>query len=483
MKPGGVCPKIEGRRTWIWGSALRYKILIVDDEEAARYGMRKALMSKDVLILEAPDLRSARFMVDKESPDLLLLDVNLPDGSGLDLLKEVADRAQAPAVIIITAHGSERIAIEAIRAGAYEYLSKPFEVDELRLLVRNARERSELALENRTLREELEREGKFGTMVGRAPAMQKIFELIDRVAPTDVTVLIRGESGTGKELVAREIHRRSPRSAMPFVAINCAALPDSLIESELFGHEKGAFTGAIARRRGKFEIADGGTVFLDEIGDMALATQAKILRVLEERRFEPLGSHESVTVDVRVICATHRDLTRAIAALEFREDLFYRIKVVQLELPPLRDRPEDIEPMLDYFGRKFAEKYNIEWSGFTEAAKARLVSYPWPGNVRELRNLAERCVVLSLKGAIDVAELPGEFLTVETGERAAPRLGGFGQLPYEEARMAFERDYMLEVLQRHGGNISQAAAEMGIHRQTLQYKLKQLGIRRAWSEG
>ncbi len=462
---------------------MRSKILIVDDEEAARYGMRKALMSRDVVFLEASDIRSARFIVDRESPDLVLLDVNLPDGSGMNLLKELTGRAQAPAVIIITAHGSERIAIEAIRAGAYEYLSKPFEVDELRLLVRNARERAELALENRTLREELEREGKSGTMVGQAPAMQRIFELIDRVAPTDVTVLIRGESGTGKELVAREIHRRSPRSEMPFVAINCAALPDSLIESELFGHEKGAFTGAITRRRGKFEIADGGTVFLDEIGDMAPATQAKILRVLEERRFEPLGSHESVAVDVRVICATHRDLVRAIAASEFREDLFYRIKVVQLELPPLRDRPEDIEPLLDFFGRKFAAKYHIAWSGFTEAALTRLVGYPWPGNVRELRNLAERCVVLSLKGAIDVAELPGEFLAAATGDRPAARQDGLGQLPYEEARMAFERDYMLRALERHGGNISQAAAEMGIHRQTLQYKLKQLGIRKAWSEG
>jgi DNA-binding NtrC family response regulator len=461
---------------------LKYKILIVDDEEAARYGMRKALTSRDHLILEAADLGSARFTIDREVPDLVLLDVNLPDGSGIDLLKELSGRPKAPPVIIITAHGSERLAVEAIRAGAYEYLSKPFEVDELRLVVRNAREREELARENRTLREELGREAKFGAMIGSSPAICKVFDVVERVSPTDVTVLIRGESGTGKELVAREVHRRGPRAAMPFVAINCAALPDSLIESELFGHEKGAFTGAIARRRGKFEAADGGTVFLDEIGDMAVATQAKVLRVLEERRFEPLGSHESIEVDVRLICATHRDLLKAIAASEFREDLYYRIKVVQLELPPLRDRREDIEPLLDYFGRGFAEKYQIEWNGFTDAARARLLHYPWPGNVRELRNLVERCVVLSFKGAIDVAELPGEVLACDASDKPTPAGHSLSQLPYEEARMAFERDYMLGILEQHGGNISQAAAHMKIHRQTLQYKLKQLGIRKAWSD-
>jgi len=461
---------------------LKYKILVVDDEESARYGIRKALQTRESFILEAPDLRSARFTIEKENPDLLLLDVNLPDGSGLELLKELATRPQPPAVIVITAHGSERLAIDAIRAGAYEYLSKPFEVDELRLLVRNARERAQLAEENRALREELGREGKFGAMIGRSAAIQKIFELIERVAHTDVTVFIQGESGTGKELVARELHRRSGRSDMPFVAINCAALPDSLIESELFGHEKGAFTGAIGRRRGKFELADGGTIFLDEIGDMALATQAKVLRILEERRFEPLGSHETREVDVRIVCATHRDLGQAIAVSEFREDLYYRIHVVRLEIPPLRERVEDVEPLIEYFGQMFAEKYRIAWSGFTESAKARLLNYPWPGNVRELRNLVERSIVLSIKGPIDAADLPAEVLSTEPKEQSGLRQEDLWQLPYEEARAAFERKYLLDVLERNGGNISQAAAAMGIHRQTLQYKLKQLGIRKSWSE-
>jgi DNA-binding NtrC family response regulator len=461
---------------------VRYKILIVDDEESARYGMRKALQGRDVVLLEAVDLRSARFTLERESPDLVLLDVNLPDGSGIDLLKEVAGTEGAPAVIIITAHGSERIAVDAIRAGAYEYLSKPFELDELRLLVRNAIERARLAGENRQLQEELGRGGRFGTMVGDSAAMKKVFELVERAAATDVTVLIQGESGTGKELVAREVHRRGDRAASAFVALNCAALPDSLIESELFGHEKGAFTGAIARRAGKFELADGGTIFLDEVGDMALSTQAKILRVLEERRFERVGSHETIESDVRVMCATHRDLRRAIASAEFREDLFYRINVLQIDLPPLRERRDDIEPLLDHFGRAFAEKHRIAWPGFTPAARARLLDYPWPGNVRELRNVVERCVVLSYKGEVDVAELPPEVVAASTGGRGAAASGEWGDMSYDDARAAFEKTYFLRLLDRHAGNLSQAAAAVGMHRQTLQYKLKQLGIRRSWAE-
>ena len=461
---------------------MKYKILIVDDEEAARFGIRKALQAKENILLEAGDLRSARVVAERENPNLVLLDVNLPDGSGLDFLKELIQRPEPPTIIIITAHGSERLAIDAIRAGAYEYLSKPFEVDELRLLVKNAREREFLTEENRSLKEELGRDGLFGGMVGSSTAMQHIFETVERTAATDVTVLIRGESGTGKELVAREIHRRSPRAKMPFVAVNCAALPDSLIESELFGHEKGAFTGAIARRIGKFEMADGGTLFLDEIGDMVLPTQAKVLRAIEEKKIERLGGGATMDVDVRILCATHRDLVQAVKDSEFREDLYYRINVVAVEIPPLRDRREDIDALLSHFGKTFAQKYRIQWNGFTDAAREKLRSYPWPGNVRELRNVVERCVVLSLKGAIDAAELPAEILAATPAQKQDSGIGELGQLPYEEARAAFERNYLMEVLQRHGGNLSRAAATIGIHRQTLQYKLKQLGLRKSWSE-
>jgi len=460
---------------------LKYKILTVDDEEAARYGIRKALQAKEHVILESEDLKSARYLIEKECPHLVLLDVNLPDGSGIDFLNEISHTPQAPIVIVITAYGSERVAIEAIRAGAYEYLSKPFEVDELRLLVRNAKERTMLAEENKILKEELGRDEVFGSIIGDSLSMRNVFEIVEKVAPTDVTVLIRGESGTGKELIAREIHRLSDRASMPFVAVNCAALPDSLIESELFGHEKGAFTGAIRRRQGKFDFADGGSLFLDEIGDMALATQAKILRVLEIKEFEPLGSHESQKVDVRILCATHRDLSQAIAQSVFREDLFYRINVVSVELPPLREREGDIEMLLEFFGRTFAEKHRIQWSGFTEAALSRLEDYPWPGNVRELRNLVERSVVLSVKGAIDVADLPGEVGSVAAPKNTEEQKVDLWRLTYDEARASFERDYLMEVLERHAGNISQAASSMKIHRQTLQYKLKQLGIRKTWN--
>ena len=348
--------------------------------------------------------------------------------------------------------------------------------------MRNARERAQLAEENRALKEQLGQEGKYGAIIGRSGAIQRVFEMVDRVAPTDASVLIQGESGTGKELVAREIHKRSTRKAMPFVAINCAALPDSLIESELFGHEKGAFTGAVARRTGKFELADGGTLFLDEIGDMAPATQAKVLRVLEGRQFEPLGSHETREVDVRIVCATHRDLRQAITSGEFREDLYYRIHVVHLDLLPLRERKEDIPLLLDYFGKGFAEKYRIEWYGFSPAATQALLAYPWPGNVRELRNLVESSVVLSIKGSIDVPDLPAEVLAGEPGTPSGVRNEELWRLPYEEARDAFEREYLVAVLDRHHGNISQAAAAIKIHRQTLQYKLKQLGLRKVWAD-
>jgi len=461
---------------------VRFKILIVDDEESARFGVRKALQAKENILLEAGTLREARTVVEKEGVDLILLDINLPDGSGLDYLKELAADAQHPPVIIITAHGSERAAIDAIRAGASEYLTKPFEIDELRLLVRNARETARLAEENRRLKEELDLEGGPSEIVGRGDAMKRVLEMVDRVAPTDATVLVLGESGTGKELVARAIHRASPRAAEPFVAVNCAALPDSLIESELFGHEKGAFTGAIAPRKGKFELADGGTLFLDEIGDMAPATQAKVLRVLEDRRIERLGAANPIPVDVRIVCATHRDLSQAITEGNFRADLYYRIHVVSILIPPLRDRPDDIDLLLDHFGSAYAGRYRMAWRGFTEAALRQLRSYPWPGNVRELRNVVERSVVLSFKGPVDLAELPPEFSSGPAVEKADPKGEQLSYLPYEEARAAFERDYLLAVLERNGGNISQAAARMGIHRQTLQYKLKQLKIARTWSD-
>ena len=351
------------------------RLLIVDDEEASRYGMRRALTTFGYSVSEADSAEAARILIKQQEPDLMLLDVNLPGMSGLDFLKELEEsrdgsnssadsgdsNGNGPLVIIITAHGSERMAVEAVKSGAYDYLSKPFELDELRLVVKNAAETVALRRENVSLRRRIEVEAsQRGALIGNSAGMQRVRAMIEKVAETDATVLVRGESGTGKELVARELHERnSVRSQGPFVAVNCAALPSELIESELFGHEKGAFTGAAARRQGKFEQADGGTLFLDEIGDMSSNVQAKLLRALEERRIERLGGNESIPVDVRIVSATHRPLEQEIAAGNFRADLFYRLRVVTIDIPPLRERREDIPLLAETFTRAAAERYGL----------------------------------------------------------------------------------------------------------------------------
>src|SRR5215208_6278053 len=370
--------------------------MIVDDEEAARYGMRRALSTFGYNITEAGSAEAARALLKQHEPDLLLLDVNLPGLSGLDFLRELkASNGNAPLVIIVTAHGSERMAVEAVKAGAYDYLSKPFELDDLRLVVKNAAETVQLRRENCSLRRRIEVErSQLGALLGNSDAMQKVRSMIEKVAETDATVLVRGESGTGKELVARELHERSShRRRGSFVAVNCAALPSELIESELFGHEKGAFTGAAARRRGKFEQADGGTLFLDEIGDMSANVQAKLLRALEERRVERLGGSESIPVDVRIVSATHRPLEQEIERGGFRADLFYRLQVVTIEIPALRERREDIPVLADTFVHQAAERYGLPPRVLAPSALRKLVEYHWPGNVRELRNAVERSLV------------------------------------------------------------------------------------------
>src|SRR5947207_2802128 len=373
------------------------RLLIVDDEEAARYGMRRALETFGSEIAEAESAESARTLMRERDFDLLLLDVNLPGLSGLEFLSELqtesaANKTEVPLVIIITAHGSERLAVQAVKSGAYDYISKPFELDDLRLVVKNAFETIKLRRENRSLRRRIEIEtSQRGALLGNSAAMQSVRAMIEKVADTDATVLVRGESGTGKELVARELHDRSAfRSGGAFVAVNCAALPSELIESELFGHEKGAFTGAATRRRGKFEQADGGTLFLDEIGDMSANTQAKLLRALEERRIERLGGNESLPVDVRIISATHRPLEQEIEQGNFRADLFYRLRVVTIEVAPLRERREDIPTLAEAFAQQTAERYKLPARRLAPSALRQLIDYAWPGNVRELRNTIER---------------------------------------------------------------------------------------------
>ena len=468
---------------------MKNKLLIVDDEEGARYGMRRALGTYGYEIEEAGNVAEARRAAAKSRPDLVLLDVNLPGETGLEYLAElVAEDAPAPLVVIITAHGSERMAVEAIKAGAYDYLSKPFEVDDLRLVVKNALETVRLRRENEELRERVELEGaRHGSLIGESDAMRRVRALVEKVAETGATVLVRGESGTGKELVARELHERnSTRSQRAFVPVNCAALPSELIESELFGHEKGAFTGAAARRRGKFEQADGGTLFLDEIGDMGANVQAKLLRVLEEGRVERLGGSEPLAVDVRIVSATHRRLEEEIEKGNFRADLFYRLQVVTIVVPPLRERREDVPVLAETFARRASRRYNLPPRTIGPAALKRLLEYDWPGNVRELRNAVERAMILAEGDELtadDLSDLPkvggeGKHGVAEEGR------GGALSVPFtsdfREDRREFERRYIARCLEESGGNVTRAAGILGMHRQSLQHKLRELGLARRY---
>jgi len=463
--------------------------MIVDDEEAARYGMRRALSTLGYNITEAGSAEAARALLKQTEPDLLLLDVNLPGMSGLDFLREVkSSNGNGPLVIIVTAHGSERMAVEAVKAGAYDYLSKPFELDDLRLVIKNAAETVQLRRENYSLRRRIEVErSQRGALIGNSDAMQKVRAMIEKVAETDATVLVRGESGTGKELVARELHERnSVRRNGSFVAVNCAALPSELIESELFGHEKGAFTGAAARREGKFEQADGGTLFLDEIGDMSSNVQAKLLRALEERRIERLGANESIPVDVRIVSATHRPLEQEITNGNFRADLFYRLRVVTVEIAPLRDRREDIPLLIETFTRLAAERYELPQRSLSQGTLRRLVEYNWPGNVRELKNTIDRAVIMADGDEIAPKDLPDEITAGTTrngiveGESETDGLRVPFTADFREDRREFERRYITRCLEYTQGNVTRAAEILDMHRQSLQHKLRQLGLGRRY---
>jgi DNA-binding NtrC family response regulator len=469
----------------------KWRLLVVDDEEAARYGIRRALGVGDYDIAEAGSAEDARTIINSRAPDLMLLDVNLPGMSGLEFLSELGGAvAKSPLVIMLTAYGSERMAVEAIKAGAYDFLSKPFEVDELRLVVKNALETLGLRRENQSLRKRIEIEGaQRGALLGNSEVMGRVRAMIEKVAETDATVLVRGESGTGKELVARELHERSSlRRRGAFVAVNCAALPSELIESELFGHEKGAFTGAAARRRGKFEQADGGTLFLDEIGDMSANVQAKLLRALEERRIERLGGSESIPVDVRVVSATHRPLEQEIEKGNFRADLFYRLQVVTVEIAPLRERREDIPILAETFARQAAERYGLPARVLAPSALRRLVEHDWPGNVRELRNAVERAMILAEGDDVtakDFSEDVSGGASRAAKDEAAPVTdGNHLAVPFtsdfREDRREFERRYIARCLEESGGNVTRAAAVLGMHRQSLQHKLRELGLARRY---
>jgi DNA-binding NtrC family response regulator len=456
-------------------------ILIVDDEPAARYGLRRALESK-YRIAEADSAESARDALQTEKPDLILLDVVLPGMDGLSFLKMIREQGSTVPVLMVSALDAAKTAVESLRLGAADYLVKGFELDELRQRVANLLKLSTLEQENDSLRRQLATEGQFGGMIGRSEEMRRAFEIADRVAATDSTVLILGESGTGKDLMAQEIHARSPRAGKPFVAVNCAALPETLIESELFGYERGAFTGAAQQKKGKFEQAHGGTLFLDEIGDMNPVTQAKVLRALENRTIERLGGTQSIPVDVRVISATHRALAAEIRNGKFREDLFYRLRVVTIDLSPLRAHKEDIAVLADAILKLHAARLGRSASLGNEAL-AVLERYDWPGNVRELKNALERSLVMCRGSEIAASDLPAEVVSGEPlVQRSGGRDAGMGERDFREAKRKFEVAWITKELVSHRWNVSRTAVTIGLHRQSLQEKLRELGIRRPGRE-
>ena len=454
-------------------------LLIVDDEAGSRYGIRKALSQFRFTIQEASDGKEALEKIHQLGPDLVILDVNLPEMDGLAVLSQVHRENSIPLVIVITAYGSEKIAVEAMKKGAYDYVAKPYDIDELRLVVSRALESLHLKHENVQLKKELERRSGFGPILGQTVAMRKVFDLMEKVSQSDITVLIHGESGTGKELVAREIHRRSSRHNKPFITMNCAALPENLIESELFGHERGAFTGAVRQRKGKFELAHEGTIFLDEIGDMSLNTQSKILRILQERKFERLGGDETHEVDVRILSATHKDLMVEIQSGNFRADLYYRLKVIDIEIPPLRDRKEDIPLLVEHYQRLFSEKHTKKVEGVEPDGMKLMMRYHWPGNVRQLVNMLERAVVLASGSVLRKEDLPNE-IELPSGFSDS-FLDDLMHLPFKQAKekivTRFMKEYLTRKLNENEGNISHTAAELGIRRQSLQTMLRRLGIK------
>jgi two-component system nitrogen regulation response regulator NtrX len=458
-------------------------ILIVDDEPAARYGLRRALESK-YRVAEADSAEAARDALTREQPDLLLLDVVLPGQSGIDFLRWMREQGSEIPVLMVSALDTAKTAVDALQVGAADYLVKGFELEELRQRVANLLKLASLEKENDALRRRLTCEGQFGQMIGRTAEMRRAFEMAERVAATDSTVLILGESGTGKDLLAQEIHARSPRAGKQCVAVNCAALPETLIESELFGYERGAFTGAAQQKRGKFELASGGTLFLDEIGDMNPVTQAKVLRALENRTIERLGGSQTIPVDVRVISATHRDLPAEIRAGKFREDLFYRLRVVTIELPPLRAHKQDIPVLAESFLQMHAARLG-RTARLTREAIAAIEGYDWPGNVRELKNALERSLVLCRGEEIGVADLPEEVASGEAivQKRSVDgRDNGLAEKDFREAKRKFEVAYLTKQLADHRWNVSRTAATIGLHRQSLQEKLRELGIRRPGRE-
>jgi two-component system, NtrC family, nitrogen regulation response regulator NtrX len=450
------------------GDSYRASVLVVDDEAAIRDSLHMILDYEGYRVEEAASGSQALTRVTERPPDAILLDIKMPEMDGLELLKALRERGYEMPILMISGHADVATAVEATRRGAYDFFEKPLQRERVLLSLRNAVESYRLQAENRTLRPEPEQ------LVGEAASMRRLREMIEKAAPTPATVLITGESGTGKELVARAIHRLSPRRERPLVQVNCAAIPEELIESELFGHEKGSFTGAVRKAMGKFVAADGGTIFLDEIGDMSARTQAKVLRVLQNGEVEPVGAERTVTVDVRVVAATNRDLEDEIKAGRFREDLFYRLNVIPIRTPALRERLEDIPLLVDYIVRRYAEQNNYKPKELTAEAIAHLRALPWKGNVRELKNLIERLLILA----------PGEKITREDvigatgGARPEFSSALMAVATLREFRDLSERMFILHKLEENNWNVTQTAQAIDTPRSNLYKKLDQYEIHR-----
>ncbi len=451
-------------------------VLIVDDELGTRESLRM-ILKNDYEVFLAKDAEQAFYQIKEHSPDIILLDIILPDLDGLKVLEKVKQRDPDSVVVMITATKTVKTAVEAMKLGAFDYVTKPFDIDELRLIISRSLSTQALKKEVNYLREEIEsiRSSSFRNIIGESKVMNDILKVVKQIADSRATVLVIGESGTGKELISRAIHYHSNRREHPFVTINCAAIPETLIESELFGHEKGAFTNAIEKKLGRFELAHQGTLFLDEIGELSLSTQAKILRFLEEKEFNRVGGSKTIKVDVRLIAATNKDLNHHIRKGLFRNDLYYRINVVPIVLPPLRERKEDILLLLNHFIRKFNAESKKNVRGMSEEALEIMMHYEWPGNVRELENLVERVVALTCNDYIRPEELPISLININKVHNLKDSILS-GKVSLLTAEEEFEREVILDALKRTNYVQSRAAEIIGISRRIFKYKMSKLGI-------
>jgi two-component system response regulator AtoC len=452
-------------------------ILVADDDASIRSLLQQLLVDEGYSVLEAATGTEVVQQVGQASPDLVIMDVRMPELDGIEALQKVKSLSPKTSVLIMTAFGSSNFAIKAMELGAFDYITKPFELDKISHTVRRAFDYQDLAQEVEVLRDEISTLVQTERIVGNSAPMQEVYKTVGKVAKADATVLVTGESGTGKELVAEALHFNSNRRSGPMVKVSCAALPETLLEAELFGHEKGSFTGAMAMRKGRFELADKGTIFLDEIAEMSLATQTKLLRVLQDRKIERVGSSLPIKVDIRVICATNKDLQKLVEQSKFRDDLFYRLNVINIHMPPLRERKEDIAALVEHFLAKHRYSATAQPAAISEEALKRLTEYDWPGNVRELENVVERAVVLSRGQIITSRELP--FGDHEAGDRED---GGGGEEVsaersfFKKSVAQFEKDLIMKALRDATGNRSKAAEMLGIYRRLLYAKIKEYGL-------